>query len=101
MPHLEGCRGFLGRDECAHWHWAQRRIVAEGAVVAHNSNKVASYFWRYIFTRRSTILGLLSSASLLRRYHSAPCGPERDIIVRTRTRTQVRLRTANPNAAPR
>jgi len=73
MPCLEGCRGFLDREEYARWRGVQRWIVAEAeTVVTYGSNKVASYFWRYIFTRRSTILGLLSSASLLCRYHSAP-----------------------------
>ena len=89
-PCLEGRRGFLGREErrLAASNRAQSRIAEVAAL--RNSNKVASYFWRYIFTRRSTVLGLLSSASLLCRYHSAPCGPEHEIIVRAETRTQVR-----------
>ncbi len=73
-PCLEGRRGFLGREErrLPACNRAQGRIAEVGAL--RNSNKVASYFWRYFFTRRSTILGLLSSASLLCRYHSAPRG---------------------------
>src|SRR5206468_2290934 len=60
MPCLEGRRGFLGREECQRRRGRRQRYVVRLAIVEHSSNKVASYCWRCIFTRRSTILGLLS-----------------------------------------
>ncbi len=72
-PCLEGRRGFLGREKrrLPAQNRACGRIAEVGAL--RNSNEVASYFGGVFLRGVNTILGLLSSAFLLCRNHSAPC----------------------------
>lgn len=72
-PCLEGRRGFLGREErrLASRNRAQSWVA--GHLATRNSNEVASYFGGVFLRGVNTILGLLSSAFLLCRNHSAPC----------------------------